>query len=231
MKVKQLIVLDEHLAVNERKGRVYEMAADSVGGQLLIGLAAEKRLPKDMISFVEERIFNNPNAVVRVQAGEYFKRPGTTRTYSIRKISALKANDQRGKALFASGCASCHKAGDEGGNIGPDLLMIGQKFDKTALLDAIINPSAAIVFGYEAWLINTKDGRSFYGFLLSENKEGIVIKDISGAKHSIAISDISSKVKQKKSIMPAPENNDLNEQQLADVAAYLLKKPHTKAAK
>ena len=224
MKVKQLIILDEHLAINERKSRVYEMAADSIGGQLLIGLAAEKKLPKEMISFVEERIFNNPNAVVRVQAGEYFRRPGTIKTYSIRKISTLKASGERGKALFASRCASCHKAGNKGSNIGPDLTMIGQKFDKTALLDAIINPSAAIVFGYEAWLINTKDGKSFYGFLIAENTESIVIKDITGTKHSIAITNISSKAKQKKSIMPAPENNGMNEQQLADVAAFLLKK-------
>ena len=126
--------------------------------------------------------------------------------------------------LFAARCGPCHKVGTEGGNIGPDLTTIGQKFDKTALLDAIINPSAAIVFGYEATLINTKDGSSFYGFVIAESKETIVIKDIAGQRHSLAVSNISSKEKQRKSIMPGPEDNKLSEQQLADISSYLLHK-------
>ena len=45
MKVKKQIVLDELQSRNERKWRVQEMALDSVGGQMLIGMAAEKQLP------------------------------------------------------------------------------------------------------------------------------------------------------------------------------------------
>ncbi len=105
--------------------------------------------------------------------------------------------------------------------IGPDLTTIGKKFDRPALLDAIINPGAAIVFGYEAWLVNTKDGESLYGFLLSENKEAMVIKDMAGQKHIIALNKITSKKKQEKSLMPDPVSNGLTEQNLADVTTFL----------
>ncbi|HEX8675743.1 MAG TPA: PVC-type heme-binding CxxCH protein, partial [Segetibacter sp.] len=200
MKVKKQIVLDEQQSINERKLRVQEMAADSVGGQLLIGMAAVNVLPKQVLPFIEETIFKNPDATIRVQASRYFKRPGADKTYSIQDISRLPADMARGKTVFAGRCSNCHKAGGEGNSIAPDLTTIGKKFDKTALLDAIINPSAAIVFGYEPWLVNTKDGASVYGFLLSQNKKSIVIKDIAGQKHIIPLQKITSKEKQDKSL-------------------------------
>ena len=106
---------------------------------------------------------------------------------------------------------------------------IAKKFNQVELLDAIINPSAAIVFGYEPWLINTKDGSSLYGFLVAENKQTIVLKDISGAKHVIAVSKISRKERQNRSLMPDPVTNGLTEQNLADIVAYLQHIARTKS--
>jgi putative heme-binding domain-containing protein len=105
--------------------------------------------------------------------------------------------------------------------IGPDLTTIGEKFDNEELLDAIINPSAAIVFGYEPWLVTKKDGEAIYGFLISENKQAIVIRDIAGRKHSIDITTIATKQKQEKSLMPDPVSNGLTEQNLADIVGFL----------
>lgn len=221
MKVKQQTVLDEHQSNDERKWRVQEMAADSVGGQMLIGLAATHKLPPKVLPFVEASIFNNPSVVVRVQAGKYFKRTGAGKVFSITDVEQLNADAGKGKTVFTTRCASCHKAGDEGNAIAPDLTGIAKKFDKTALLDAIINPGASIVFGYEPWLVTTKDGESVYGFLLSENKQNVVIKDVAGAKHIIAVKNIASKQKQEESLMPDPVSNGLTEQDLANVAAFL----------
>lgn len=230
MKVKKQIILDEHQSLDERKWRLQEMAADSLGGQLLIGLAAENKLPQKLLAFTEENIFKNPDPAVRVQASNYFKRPGSNKTYSIDAIAKMTADITRGKTIFTTHCASCHKVATEGNSIGPELTGIGKKFGKPALLDAIINPSAAIVFGYEPWLVNTTDGESVYGFLLSENKQTIVVKDISGQKHIIPVNKIKSKQKQAQSLMPDPINNGLTEQNLADIAAFLLAqkniKPH-----
>jgi putative membrane-bound dehydrogenase-like protein len=221
MKVKKQVILDERQSTNERKWRVQEMAEDSVGGQLLIGLASEKKLPEILLPFVEEKIFQNPDPTIRVQASQYFKRPGSNKIYSISNIAKLPADADRGKMSFIKNCSSCHKVAGEGNVIGPELTSISKKFNQTELLDAIINPSASIVFGYEPWLINTKDGTSLFGFLISENKQSIVLKDISGTKHVIPVSKISKKEKQDKSLMPDPVTNGLSEQDLADIVSYL----------
>ncbi|GEO09675.1 PVC-type heme-binding CxxCH protein [Segetibacter aerophilus] len=223
MKVKQQVILDADQSIYERRSRAREMAADSVGGQLLIGLAAEKKLPQSLMPIIQEKIFQNPDATVRVQATNYFSMPGSNKTYSISQIEKMTADATRGKALFINRCSSCHKVGAIGKAIGPELTTIGKKFGKTELLDAIINPSAAIVFGYDGWLVNTKDGSSLFGFLVSENNQAMVLKDLSGQRHTIPLGEITKKQKQDKSLMPDPVNNGLTEQNLADIVAYLRK--------
>ena len=221
MKVKRQIVLDNEQSNDERRWRTEEMAADSVGGQLLIGLMAENKLPAAVFPIVQEHIFNNPDLSVRVQAGKYIKQKNAGKTFSIDAIAKMNGDAAEGRNVFVSRCSTCHRVGTTGNEIGPELTEIGKKFDKISLLDAIINPNAAIVFGYEPWLVNTKDGGSVYGFLISENKQRVVIKDVSGKKHVIAQDKISSKKKQESSLMPEPANLALTEKNLADVAAFL----------
>lgn len=222
MKVKRQILLDSRQSQDERSWRTQEMAADSVGGQMLIVLMAENKLPPSLLPVVEKNIFNNPDLSVRVQAGKYVKRSGNGKTFSIDAIAQFHGDRDAGKIIFANTCSSCHRIGSTGKDVGPELTTIGKKFDKVALLDAIINPSAAIVFGYEPWLVITKDGQSVFGFLVSENKQSVVIKDIAGNKHVIAQDKISSKKKQEKSLMPDPTTTGVTEKNLADITAYLL---------
>ena len=223
MQVHRQTILDEQQSLEERRSNLMAMAKDSVGGQLLIGLAADKMIPQILLPFASQEIFNNPDPTIRVEAGNYFTRPGSGKIYSIEAISKLGADYAQGKKVFLTHCASCHKVAAVGNNIGPELTAIGKKLGKPELLDAIINPSASIVFGYEPWLVNTTKGESVYGFLVSENKETIVIKDISGHLHLIAVKAIASKKKQHQSLMPDPVNNGLSVQDLADIAAFLLR--------
>ena len=221
MKAKLKAVLDERLTPSARKSRLREMAKDSIGGQMLIGLAAENKFPESLMSAASEFIFTNPNVAVRVQAGKYFQQSGPAKSYSIPRIASLQGNAANGKTIFTSYCSSCHKIGNAGNNIGPELTNISKKFDNTGLLDAIVNPSAAIMAAYEPWLVNTKNGESWFGFVIGENKQSLVMKDVSGKTHAIALNEITSRQKQSRSLMPGPAVTGMSEQQLADVAAYL----------
>ena len=106
-------------------------------------------------------------------------------------------------------------------DIGPELTQIKKKFDKQALMDAIVNPSSGIVFGYEAWTIQTNDGQSHFGFLVADGKEAVVIKDLSGTRHVIQVKDIVSRQKLEKSLMPGASTLALSDQELADVVSFL----------
>lgn len=70
--------------------------------------------------------------------------------------------------------------------------------------------------------MNTTDGESVFGFLVADNKQTVVIRDISGKKHVIAQAKISSKKKQEVGLMPDAPAMGLSEKNLADITAYLL---------
>lgn len=222
MKVKRQVVLNERLPNDERTWRAEEMASDSVGGQMLIGLLADKKLPPMLVPVVQKKIFNNPDISVRVQAGKYLSRPGSTNNYSIEGIAQTPGDASHGKTVFTNHCSTCHRVQAIGNNIGPDLSSINKKFDKIALLDAIINPGAAVVFGYEPLLINTRDGQSFAGFLVAESKQSLTIKDLAGNRRVVAQTAITSRQKQEGSIMPDAATIGLSAKDLADIAAFLL---------
>jgi putative heme-binding domain-containing protein len=171
---------------------------------------------------VEVLIFNNPDLGVRVQAANYFKKPGSGKTFSIGSIVKLKGNAFSGDSLFSKNCSSCHRVKNKGMDIGPNLTEIENKFQREALLDAIVNPNASVMFGYEAWLITTKSGDSFFGFLVADGTQAVVIKDLSGAKHTIPTTTIASRQKQTNSLMPEPSSLGLTDQNLADIAEYLM---------
>ncbi|MFD2573993.1 PVC-type heme-binding CxxCH protein [Spirosoma soli] len=141
----------------------------------------------------------------------------------VAEIAALTGNERSGLTVFKTKCATCHRHGQQGNDVGPELTKIHQKFDKNGLLDAIIHPSAGIAFGYEPWLITTKTGQTYYGFLASDGEQSIVIKGVTGQKHTVPVDKVFSKRQYKTSLMPDPAAMGLKPQQLADLTAFLLK--------
>jgi putative heme-binding domain-containing protein len=220
-KAQRAKLLNENIAAWDRLQTAERMAKDSLGAQVLMGLLLENSLSAELQEKVAQHIFENPSQAIRIQAGNYFKRPGSNKTWSIPKIAALRGSVSRGKKVFQNSCANCHKAGKLGQNIGPDLTAIKNKFDRVSLLDAIINPSAGLVFGYEAWSVSTTEGESAFGFIIADG-QNLVIRDLVGQQHVFPANKVSKRQKQAGSVMPDPAALELSEQDLANVSRFLL---------
>ncbi len=220
MKVKMSNVLDEVIPMDEKRRSAREMASDIVGSKMILSMVSEGKFPKALYPVVTERILNSPDRTVRVQASQYFA-SDDKHNYAIPSIASLKPDEKKGVVIFENKCGACHKVKSMGKEIGPELTLIKDKFDKQALMDAIVNPSAGIVFGYEGWTINTKDGQSQFGFLVADGKETIVIKDLNGVRRIIPVSEVSSRHKSEKSLMPDASSLGLSDQDLADVVGFL----------
>lgn len=218
-------LLNKALPFTKRIEAGNRMAGSSVGGRLLISLAAEERLSPKIIDGISQAIFASPGLEVRTLARAYFNTPDEKR-YSVPDILKLKSDVAKGESLFMGQCITCHKNGTVGNDIGPDLSSIGQKFDRKAMLDALIHPNASLVFGYEPVMIKTKSGQAFYGFVLSE-AETTVLKDMVGKKIVIPSDEIESKVEIKTGIMPTAASLALTEQNLADLSTFLLTLEHS----
>jgi putative membrane-bound dehydrogenase-like protein len=196
------------------------MAADENGGNMLVDMRVQGQLPDSIARSISDIIFKNPDQNVRIVASQFFPKNGKVLKTDF--IARMNPDIAKGEKLFATNCEACHKHGTKGAEIGPDLTLIHKKFDKSGLLDAIVNPSASMVFGYESYTVVTKNGETFFGFLMSDGAN-VVLKDAAGQQHAIKSEQIKSREKMASSLMPEPTILGLNEQDLADLTGYLMK--------
>jgi len=106
-------------------------------------------------------------------------------------------------------------------SFGPNLTEIGAKLGKEALYNAIVDPSAGISFGFEAWLLTFRDGEEVLGLISSETEREIVMKVPGGQTFRYPTKDVLRREKQAQSIMPSGLYEGLSTQDFADLLAYL----------
>ncbi|MEN9949742.1 MAG: hypothetical protein RLY85_494 [Bacteroidota bacterium] len=223
MQAAKARILNENISIDDRCRTATLMANDEIGGRILLGLGEENNIPTDIQPCIIKGFTKNPDLGNRLRAAKMFSEKnqpvemGTSNDPGIH----IAADFEKGKNIFMQKCSSCHKISNVGSEIGPDLTYIGKKLDQPSLLHAIKYPNASIVFGYEPWIIDTKAGESFYGFLVADGKT-IIMKDLSGKKHAIPATTVTKRKKQESSIMPNAAALALSEQDLAHLSRYLL---------
>jgi putative membrane-bound dehydrogenase-like protein len=219
-------LLNPELSLELRSKTGAQLAGSKEGGLLLIQLASQQRLPPELLDALAEHIYLSPDLGVRALASQYFpKKANSGEPFpSIAELLQMPGDSGRGREIFfgpAGSCFQCHQFAGLGRELGPDLTDTAVKFNRETLLDAILNPSASIAFGYEPWLITTRNGETFSGFILGDG-EMVILRDISGEQRSIPSSQITRREKQKVSLMPDNLGLGLQPQQLADLVEFLL---------
>jgi putative membrane-bound dehydrogenase-like protein len=215
-------VLDADAPIDRRIDSALAMARDAAGGQLLIQLAAENRLASPLREAAGTTIFTNPDRGVRAVAVGLFPRPGGQSRMTVADVTGHTGDATRGEARFAASCSTCHRVGTAGLDIGPELTDISRKFDRQGLVESIVNPNTAVAFGYSAELLVTRQNEPHIGFLQADGQT-VSIRDGYGRMLSFARDDIAARVPLKSSLMPDPLALALTEQDVADIAAFLMK--------
>jgi putative membrane-bound dehydrogenase-like protein len=138
-----------------------------------------------------------------------------------RYVSALrgKRNVSRGEKLFQETCAACHKVRGIGRAVGPDLTGERNRAEETLVLD-ILAPSREITAGYAAHVIQTREGHSLAGLLVSEAPGNVILRDLSGTEHIIPRKSIAKLESIQTSLMPADLSQILSPKDMADIIAW-----------
>jgi putative heme-binding domain-containing protein len=132
---------------------------------------------------------------------------------------------QRGREAFfseKSKCATCHRVGDQGGKVGPDLSTIGANREARDLIESIVFPSASIVRQYEPYNLLTDSGRTYDGLIVRETADTLYVQQQTGEPVTVPRAEIVVRQPSAVSIMPKGLEQTLTEQQLADIVAWLL---------
>ncbi|MGI9175435.1 MAG: HEAT repeat domain-containing protein, partial [Rhodothermales bacterium] len=218
------IVTDTTSWMDVRMEAAFEMAQDPLGGSLLLGLMATDQLPYQVRSGVRSALLTNPNPTQRQMASALFSGSDTeldSADWSTSALAQRDADPAEGEMLFWANCASCHRLGEIGNDVGPELTGIRGKFDQAGLIDAIVRPSAAIAHGYEPQLVTTEEGRAVYGFLVADGPT-LVFKDQTGQQQTIEKNTVATQTTFEASLMPDPATLRLTPQSVADIAAFLM---------
>jgi len=218
------LVLDAAAPIDRRIDAALAMAKDATGGQLLIHLAVENKIAYQLKEAIGSVIFTNPDRSVRTLAAGYFQRPGGQPRAESPTVAAIirRAGDAaRGQIRYSATCATCHRMQTSGGDVGPDLTEIHRKFDLSGLVDAIVNPGAAVAFGFGAELFVTRRHEPHIGFIQADGPT-ISIRDGYGRTITLNRDDVVTRTPLKASLMPDPLALALTEQDIADIAAFLM---------
>lgn len=134
---------------------------------------------------------------------------------------------EKGRQIFfdpesKAPCAKCHTISGKGGKVGPELTGIASRRSPDSLIQSILDPSAEIVAGYEAYLVVTKTQEFIAGTLGEETDSSVTIEDTEGEKRKIPREAIAKMVKQKKSIMPDNFRELLTVGEFFDLLRFLL---------
>ncbi len=139
-------------------------------------------------------------------------------------ILALTGDAAKGEALFFTEqmqCGKCHKVGDRGTAVGPDLTSIAKTRSRAELLDSLLNPSARVEPQFAAYLVRTTDGRQATGLLVRRDGEQVVVRDAQNELKTFAARDAELVQPSRVSLMPDGQLAGLTPQQAADLLAYL----------
>ncbi len=165
--------------------------------------------------------YNDP--AVRAKAAAILKDPQADRKRVYEKyLPAItaKGNPERGQKVFERVCSECHKIGNIGAEVGPDLRTVTKRY-KEALLADILMPNQNIEGGYEEYLVETTDGRELTGILAKETPTTLTLRRRKGEQDTV----LRSAVKEMRSLSVSPMPEDLEKSisvsEMADLIAYI----------
>jgi putative membrane-bound dehydrogenase-like protein len=222
------IVLDSSWPKDLRRESVRLLGGSRSGSLLLLQLAEQGKLPQDMVLDATMAVHSSQHESIRLMADQLLPRPKSREGRALPTLATLlrtRGNSERGKLAFYASegpqCFKCHKISGEGRDVGPDLSKIGGKLAREALIESILNPSAAVSHEYQVWLLRTKSQGYVDGYIRTESKDALELVDSNGNTIRIPNAEIMARTKSAASLMPNGLSSGMTSQQLMDLVEFL----------
>ena len=141
------------------------------------------------------------------------------------------ASPARGTEILARvRCLDCHKFGDKGQGLGPDLTTVNSRFQPVDILESIVSPSKVISDQYNSVTVAVDDGRVFGGMPVVTDGPNLVLLLSDGARVTIPKDTIEEEQPSTISVMPEGLLNTLNYQEIADMLALFESMPRVEVS-
>ena len=172
------------------------------------------------------RLARHVDVDVRAAAARFFSTnaaPTTARSAVVtafRPALKLSGDARRGAEIFSKACQVCHRHGDQGNEIGPDLRSVVEHPPEKLLVN-ILDPSADVQPGFQAYQCTLANGEELYGIIAAETGNSVVLKLVDGSTRTLLRQDIRELRGSGLSLMPEGLEAGWKPADLADLIAFL----------
>lgn len=128
-----------------------------------------------------------------------------------------------GRKVFQRVCSACHRVGEVGNQVGPELKSLVDKSAEQILI-SIIDPNREVDPRYRMVQIETIDGRLLAGILEQETESDLTLVDNQGKPHRVARDEIEQLQTRNQSLMPTGLEREITIDQMRHLIG-LLKDP------
>jgi putative membrane-bound dehydrogenase-like protein len=168
-------------------------------------------------------LLNHHDARLRARAEELFAAGTSPRGEVIAAYQAalvLPADAARGEAVYERECMACHKLGQRGFHVGPNLALVRNRTD-AAMLEAILDPNREVQPSFVNYVVVDDSGRTATGMIVSDTATSITLTRDKGASETILKQNLDQIKSTGKSLMPEGLEKNVDSQQMADLLAFL----------
>ena len=140
---------------------------------------------------------------------------------------------ENGRAAFhTTQCALCHRFGNEGGLVGPDLTSVASRYDRRTVLESILDPSKVIDDKFRNTSFTLKDGTKMVGTIDREDEQQLLIRESPFVETATPIRKETILRRELSPVSPMPTGlvDVLDRDAILDLLAYLASSPQTNSA-
>ena len=127
---------------------------------------------------------------------------------------------EAGHAVYKKLCATCHRAGDEGVEVGPNLATVTGRTPED-LVTHILDPNREVAPGAMVYNLETAEGTVLTGIIAEESPAALTLKRGEGVLEVVPRARVASVVSTGLSLMPEGLERDLSVQGMADLIAWI----------
>ncbi len=174
-----------------------------------------------------QAILNHPDRAIARRASELMKAGGAMVTSNRQAlvdewmpVTEMKGDREQGLAVYKKHCAQCHKHGEVGVAIGPNLTGMAVH-PKAEILMNVLDPSRSVESNFRTYQVLTADGKVINGMLAGESAKAIRMINTQGKEEQVLREDIDEMTASAKSLMPEGFEVSISKQEMADLLAFL----------
>jgi putative heme-binding domain-containing protein len=220
----------DKFSTDERNAALNTLTSRASFAKALLSAIESGRVKRDAVNaFHIRQLTQLNNADITAAVTKTWGRIGTSEGEKKAQITSMEKvfteaplwafDTSAGRKHFQTICASCHKLGEDGTRLGPDLTGSG-KNGINYYLENIIDPNAVIGTDFQMTVVETKDGDLISGLLINESPDAITLRT-TASEEKIAKSNIARRQLSDKSLMPEGLLDTLGDREKIELLKYL----------